>query len=273
MSLTSETRVPLSGGAFPEAVEVVLLAGGTFDDLPEGEDPRGKGLVMLAGVPMAARTLRALAGSPAVSRIILVSPVPSSELTDPCWEAVDVVVPAGERLIDSFRAGMDAVSDQDQPAMVVAGDLPLLTSEAVTDFVERCRSRQDVEIWYSCLRRTNSEAAFPGVRHTYARLAEGVFCGAGMFLSRPNSLQPLYQAMTSLTYARKAPWKLIKLLGAELILTYIFGRVTIPQAERGMSRLLGGTVCAGIETPYPESAFNVDDLETLQEARRYFESV
>lgn len=257
---------------FPRAVEVVLLGGGVFDDLPEGEETRAKGLVPLAGVPMAARTLRALAASPAVSRVILVSPVPAQELTDPCWEAVDTVVAAGERLIDSFKAGMDAVSDQDQPAMVVAGDLPLLTAEAVTDFVDRCRARQDVEIWYSCLRRSNSEAAFPGIRHTYARLAEGVFCGAGLFISRPSSLEPLYQAMTSLTYARKAPWKLVKLLGLELILTYLFGRVTIPQAERGMSRLLGGTLCAGIETPYPETAFNVDDFETLKEARRFLEA-
>lgn len=259
--------------SFPDAVEAVLLGGGTFDDLPAGEDaPKGKGLVPLAGVPMAARTLRALVQSPAVSRVILVSPVPVEELTDPCWEGVDVVVPAGARLIDSFKVGMDAVSDQGQPAMVVAGDLPLLTAEAVTDFVARCKARQEAEIWYSCLRRSNSEAAFPGIRHTYARLAEGVFCGAGLFISRPHSLESLYQAMTSLTYARKAPWKLIKLLGPELILTYIFSRVTIPQAERGMSRLLGGTHCVGIETPYPETAFNVDDLETLKEARRFLEA-
>lgn len=257
---------------FPDAVEAVLLAGGKFDTLPPGEVvPAGKGLVEIAGLPMAARTLRALHRSPAISRVIMVSSVGPEELTAPCWEAVDLVVPAGERLIDSFKAGLEAVRDPSEPAMVVAGDLPLLTDESVTDFVERCRARQEVEVWYGCLRRSNSEAAFPGIPHTYARLAEGVFCGAGLFMSRPQALDSLYQALTSLTYARKAPAKLAGLLGLEFIVSFLLGRLTIPQAERGMSRLLGGTPCAGIETPYPETAFNIDDLETLLEARRYLE--
>jgi GTP:adenosylcobinamide-phosphate guanylyltransferase len=259
--------------SFPEAVEAVLLAGGVFEDLPPGEEaPKGKGLLPIAGLPMAARALRALKCSPAISRVIMVSPVAQHELTDPCWDAVDVVVPAGGRLIDSFKVGLEAVLDPSEPAMVVAGDLPLLTAESVTDFVDRCRARQEVQVWYGCLRKSNSEAAFPGVHHTYAKLSEGVFCGAGLFLSRPQALASLYQALTSLTYARKNPLKLAKLLGWEIIVSFLLGRLTIPQAERGMSRLLGGTLCAGIETPYPETAFNVDDLETLEEARRYLEA-
>lgn len=260
-------------GNFPQSVEAVLLAGGKFEDLPPGEEiPIGKGLLPMAGLPMAARALRALKRSPAISRIIMVSPVDREELTDSCWDAVDVVVPAGERLIDSFKVGLEAVKDPTEPAMVVAGDLPLLTDESVTDFVERCRLRHEVQVWYGCLRRSNSEAAFPGIHHTYAKLSEGVFCGAGLFLSRPQALASLYQALTSLTYARKNPLQLAKLLGWEVIFSYLVGRLTIPQAERGMSRLLGGTPCAGIETPYPETAFNVDDLETLKEARRYLEA-
>lgn len=261
-------------GSFPESVEAVLLAGGKFDDLPPGEEvPKGKGLVPVGGVPMAARTLRALKESPAVSRVIMVSPVRAEELGDTCWDAVDTVVPAGERLIDSFKVGMEAVDDMDSPAMVVAGDLPLLTAESVTDFVDRCRQRHEVSIWYSCLRKKNSEAGFPGVRHTYAKLAEGTFCGAGLFLSRPRSLPAIYQAMTDMTYARKNPAKLASMLGWSTILSYLLGRLTIPQAEAGMARLLAGTPCAGIESPYPETAFNVDDAEALLQARQYLEEL
>ena len=116
--------------SFPNGVEAILLAGGKFDDLPPGEDvPKGKGLVKVGGIPMAARALRALRESPAVSRVIMVSPVDESELTESYWEGVDVVVPAGERLIDSFKIGQDAVKDIESPSMVVAGDLPLLTAE------------------------------------------------------------------------------------------------------------------------------------------------
>ena len=260
--------------SFPESVEVVLLAGGKFDDLPPGDDPSlGKGLVPVGGVPMAARTLRALVESPAVSRVIMVSPVAREELTDSCWDGVDAVVPAGERLIDSFKVGVEAVLDQDSPAMVVAGDLPLLTSESVTDFVSRCRQRPEVSVWYGCLRKENSEAGFPGVRHTYGKLAEGTFCGAGLFMSRPKALTTLYQAMTDLTYARKNPGKLAALLGWKSVVGYLMGRLTIPEAESAMGRLLGNTPCAAVVSPYPETAFNVDDAETLTVARNYLEEL
>lgn len=258
--------------SFPDAVEAVLLGGGKFEELPDGEKvPKGKGLVKVGALPMAARALRALVESPAVSRVIMVSPVGADELTDPCWHGVDTVVPAGERLIDSFKVGMDAVEDTTCPAMVVAGDLPLLTAESVTDFVERCRARPEFEVWYSCQRREVAEAGFPGVPHTYGKLAEGTFCGAGLFLSRPQALATLYQAMTDLTYARKNPGKLAALLGWRTVVSYLFGKLTIPEAEKAMGRMFGGTPCAAIVSPYPETAFNVDDLEALLQAREYLE--
>lgn len=260
--------------SFPDSVEAVLLAGGNFVDLPADEEPaKGKGLVKVGGVPMAARALRALADSPAVSRVIMVSPVPREELDDECWDAVDCVVPAGERLIDSFKAGLEAVLDTSVPAMVVAGDLPLLTAESVTDFVSRCRARPEVSVWYGFLRRQNSEAGFPGVRHTYAKLAEGTFCGAGLFMSRPQALSTVYRSLTDLTYARKAPWKLASLLGWGTVFSYLAGALSISAAEEGMARMLGGTPCAGVESPYPETAFNVDDYKTLIQARRYLEEL
>lgn len=257
---------------FPAAVEAVLLAGGTFEDMPPGETPpRSKGMLEIAGVPMAARALRALKASPAISRIIMVSSIPREELEGPWWDAVDEVVPAGERLIDSFRVGLEAVLDPSVPALVAAGDLPLLTAESVTDYVARCRARPEYSVWYGCLRKENSEAGFPGVRRTYARLAEGTFCGAGLFMSRPEALATVYQALTNLTYARKQPWKLASQLGWDVIGSFLLGRLSIPHAERGMRGLLGGTPCAAVETPYPETAFNVDDAESLLCARQYLE--
>ncbi len=259
---------------FPKSVEAVLLAGGRFEDLPEGESiPQGKGLLPVGGLPMAARALRALARSKAVSRIIMVSPVPREELSDPCWDAVDEVVPAGDRLIDSFKVGLEAVLDPTAPALVAAGDLPLLTDEAVTDFVECCRNRPSASVWYGYLRKENNEIAFPGIPRTYARFAEGTLCGAGLFMSRPKALASLYQALTDLTYARKKPWQLASLVSWKTVSLLLLGRLTIPQAEKGMERLLRGTPCAGVESRYPETAFNVDDPESLREARRYLESL
>ena len=47
--------------SFPASVEAVLLAGGEFKDMPPGEQaPRSKGVLVIGGVQMAARSLRAL---------------------------------------------------------------------------------------------------------------------------------------------------------------------------------------------------------------------
>lgn len=257
--------------AFPAAVEAVLLAGGTFDQLPAGEEPpKGKGLLPIGRIPLAARVLKALRESKAISRIILVSPVPAEELEHPLWKGIDQVVSAQDKLIDSFKAGVDAVSDPFKPALVTVGDLPLLTAESVTDWIDRCRRRSKAEIWYSFLRRSNSEAAFPGVHHTYVSFREGTFCGAGFFMSRPRALDSLYKAMARLTDARKHPIELAKLLGPKIVWGLLTRSLSIALVEEKMQELLGGTICAGVESPYPETAFNVDELETLEIARQYF---
>ncbi|MBI3930142.1 MAG: nucleotidyltransferase family protein [Armatimonadetes bacterium] len=253
--------------SFPAQVEATLLAGGPFTAPPGENAPRGKGLLQVGGLPMAARALRALVASPRIGRVILVSPVAEQELQDAEWEGVDAVVPAGDRLIDSFRVGLEQVTDRSQPAMVVAGDLPFLSAEAVTDYVERCEMREEFSVWYGYLRREISERIYPGIPHTWGQLREGVFCGAGLFMSRPQALDTVYAALTGLTLARKNPFRLASMLGWSPIFLYLVGQLSISRAENAMSRLLG-VPCAGVETPYAETAFNVDDAYTLEHARR-----
>ena len=54
--------------SFPDAVEAILLAGGKFEDLPPGEEiPKGKGLVKVGGLPMAA-------GAVSVDTIFIIPP-------------------------------------------------------------------------------------------------------------------------------------------------------------------------------------------------------
>ncbi|MCA9791718.1 MAG: hypothetical protein KC910_07980, partial [Candidatus Eremiobacteraeota bacterium] len=76
---------------------------------------------------------------------------------------------------------------------------------------------------------------------------------------------------TALTYARKNPLKLASLLGWGTIASFLLRRLTITAAEQAVGRLLGGLTCAGIESPYAEVAFNIDDQISLAEARRRLE--
>lgn len=245
--------------------EAVVLAGGPVA-LNVTPRPEGKGLIPIGGVPMAERAVRALAGSPLVARVILVSP-----LAELHWPGVDQVVPAGESLMQSFSGGVGAVRDQESPALVVCGDLPCLTPEAVTDFIERCSRRPEADIWYGYLRRETSERVFPGVRHTWAKLADGTYCGTGMMMLRPRLVAPLEEFMRSLTHSRKNLLKLAATLGLSTVLAYATGRLTVPMAEAAGKRLFGGIPVVGIESAFAETGFNVDDDSDLAEARRRLE--
>jgi len=246
-------------------VEAVVLAGGPVE-LNVQPRPAGKGLIPVGGVPMAERAVRALAGSPLVARVIVASPV--AELA---WPGVDEVVPAGEKLMQSFSRGVGAARDKESPALVCCGDLPCLTPDAVTDFVERCARRPEADIWYGYLRRETSEVIFPGVRHTWARLADGTYCGTGMMMLRPKVVAPLEEFMASLTRSRKNLVKLAACLGFGTVFAYLTGRLTVPMAEAAGQRLFGGIPVVGVESAYAETAFNVDDESDLAEARRRLE--
>ena len=255
--------------SFPSRVEAVVLAGGKVGDL-ESEaamPPAGKGLVQIGGIPMAARALQAVKASSRVARAIVVSPVAPEQLTAPEWSGMDATVQAGERLMDSFCAGVQAVENPDVPVLVCCGDLPFLTGEAVTDFVERCSGRPEASIWYCFLRRENSELRFPGTRHTWARLRDGTFCGSGMMMVRPNVVAPVRAVMDSLTRGRKNMVRLAGCMGWGTVLAYLFGRLTVAMAERAGARVFG-VPCAGVESPFAEVGFNVDDNDGLRQARR-----
>jgi len=253
--------------SFPDRVEAVLLAGGHLDSLPEGErTPPGKGLLPIGQIPMAARALRALVESPRVERVVLVSPVEAMSL-GPEWAGADEVAPAGADLIQSLQAGLARTHDPQAPVLTVAGDLPFLSSPAVTDFLNRCAGRDEASVWYGFMRREVSEKKFPGVRHTWARLTEGTFCGTGLVALRPQVAKRMEQAMKELEQARKNPLRLAAILGWRTILAFTLRRLTVSMAEESARRLLG-VPCAGIESPFAETAFNVDCCETLLEARR-----
>lgn len=254
--------------SFPERIDAVLLAGGHLEPLPPGEGhPSGKGMLAVGPTPMAARTLRALAECPGIRRVVLVSPVSREELEGPEWEGVDEVAEAGPDLISSLRSGLARVADPDEPVLTVAGDLPFLTAPAVTDFLERCSDRPEASGWYGYMRREVSERKYPGVPHTWARLVEGTFCGTGLVALRSRVVERVESAMRALTQGRKNPLRLAAVLGWRTVFQFVTGRLTVSVAEHAAARLLGFR-CVGIESPFAETAFNVDSFETLLEARR-----
>lgn len=256
---------------FPGQINAVLLAGGQLKDL-SGQDQQviGKGHLLIGGIPMAARTWQGLKESPVIGDTVLVSPQSAQQL-GPEWSGIKCLAPAGDRLLDSVCSGLSALPESNDPVLLVAGDLPFLTGEAVTDFVRSCRQRPEASLWYGFLRKSTSEAKYPEVSHTWVTLAEGTFCGTGLVVMRPSALEGMKNALKLITGARKNPLKLAQILGWSTLWRLLIRTLTVPMAEEAGRRLLQ-VQCHGVEAYYAETAYNVDDAESLQAARELCKS-
>lgn len=236
----------------------MVLAGGAPGEL---HPTLGKALIPLAGVEMARRTLQAVVAAPGIEQVVLVSE------QRPDWPEEFLWAPACADLMGSFESGVRATGESEEPVLVCCGDLPLLTSDSISDVVLRAQKRPQASLWYVYLRQENSLYAYPKLRHTWARFADGTYCGTGVMLLRPQVMEAMRAAMERLTFARKNMFRLAGCLGWGNLLNYALGRLTVERAERAGQGIFQ-VVCAGIETPYAELGFNVDDADSLAEARR-----
>ena len=252
--------------SFPEQIRALLLVGGNIKRMPADEPAvPSKGYVDIGGLPMAARTLQALRHAKRIGDITLVTPVENPDLSG-VWSGVSAVAPARDSLYTSLYSGLDKIEANSEPTILVAGDLPFITPEALDDFIERCAQHDDASLWYGFVSKENSQSKYPQLPHTWAKLDGKLYCGGGLTVMRPSvkeTVRPGFEAMTS---GRKSVLKLVKALGFGTLLSYCLGKLTIRQAAAAMERLMNVTCCP-VESPYAETAFNVDDYENLLLAR------
>jgi GTP:adenosylcobinamide-phosphate guanylyltransferase len=237
----------------------VVLAGGPPDDVAALEPGAvNKAFVHVGGVALVERTLRALRASSQIERIIVVAPERAH--SDAALALADERRVDGAKIRVSLRNGLHDLPP-DEMALVSTSDLPILLPAAVDDFIDYAREL-DPDLGYGCIERTVHEAIFPNVPHTWARLREGTFCGAGLVAIKPRVLPSLEHFIERLGAARKNPLRLASLFGWDVMARFALGRLSMTSAERRASQLLGARVRA-VVSPYPECAVNVDRVSDV----------
>ncbi|MGI9952557.1 NTP transferase domain-containing protein [Moorellaceae bacterium AZ2] len=242
-------------------VDGVVLAGGSAgkgDRLGVGNEA----LVPVAGRPMVAWVLQALRHSGCLGRLVLVGP---EELAGLAEEEKVTLVPSGRTAVESALKGAEALPGAEWILLVTA-DIPMLTPEAVRDFLERCR-KIPADLYYPIVTRRDSETAYPGVKRTYVPLKEGTFTGGNMALLRAGALPTCALRGQKLVALRKSPLALGCQIGPFFILKFVLRRLSLAEVERRFSELLGVRGVAVI-TPYPEIGVDVDKPDDLELARR-----
>lgn len=241
----------------------VALAGGSLepDFRSAGYDVPNKAYLPIAGEVMLARVLHALREASSIKEIRCVTQSAAATRMPRVAQLCDVVIEPGPDLTSSVLAGFQGLAD-DERVLLVATDLPLLTSRAVDDFA-RLVADTPCDIGYGFVERGLHDRAYPAVRHTWVRLREGTFCGAGVSAVRAGAAGQVEVVLRRFTEARKSPVKLASLFSPALVLRVFLGQLGIAELERRASELTG-LVCRGIMCPDPEVAVNVDCLEDLR---------
>jgi len=249
------------------AANAVVIAGGPEKpELLAAGGASSRSLILVAGRAMIERTLAALRSARSIERVAVVAPAEIGEAMDPSW--YDQFRPSVESAAQNLLLGAQAVGE-DRLILLSTGDLPLLTAEAVDDFVER-GLRADADVVYPVVRATESERRFPGAPRTYARLREDTFTGGNIVLTRGNFVRTHLDLIDRLFELRKSKLRLARLLGWSFLIRLALGRLHLSDLEARGGAIIGGRVAALI-SPYPEIAFDVDKVADLELARRVLE--
>jgi len=242
-----------------ERVDAVILAGG-------GEIEPGtgvKGMLTIGSRMMVEYVIEALYNSRYIDQIVVVGP---EAIKENCIKQGLLFAPPGNTILDSFSNGLEALNGSQSWILACTGDIPFLTPEAVDDFIDNCREKE-ADFYYPIIRKENAEKRFPGAKRTYATLQDGTFTGGNLFLLKREIVERCLSVAAEFVKHRKNPAALAKLVGFGMLWKYFFGQLTIAEAERRVSQLVGARGSAVI-TPYAEIGVDVDkpsDLELAKE--------
>jgi len=236
-------------------VDVVLPAGGRLRELASETGTEVKALLPLAGTTLLARTVRALRATGRVGRIVVVGP---PEVATQTSLGADAVLPEGDSGAENALRGLAWLRGARRPSprvLILATDLPFVTPEAVTHFLDACPP--EAGLCVPVIERQEFTARFPRAALRTVKLRDGQWAIGCAFLVDPEAFARNEALVRRAFAARRSQWAMARLLGLGFILRFLFRQLTMPQIQDKCLQLLG---CSGraIRGCPPELGFDVD---------------
>ena len=245
-------------------VDAIIIGGGTISD-PAFRAAAGvdcKSLISISGKPMIYWVAKALKETPGIGSVVAIGPqtLLETELID----VADHVLLEGEHEVVNLLRGMDAIPESER-ALMVSGDTPLLTPEAVSDLIENA---PEADIVYPTVGKDAIMSQFPDRKWIYIKALEGEFTGSSTVMFKPDVFRQHQDTLKKVFDARRSVADLVKMWGIGFALKFALGQLSLKDAERRISEVLNVNGRAYI-SEYPELAFDVDKASdiALAEAR------
>lgn len=209
--------------------------------------------INIAGRSMIDYVISALRNVPVISHIIVVCD--ESVLSEALKKQVTFIVKPGRTLLDSLNNGLKAM-DAREPVLVLTADIPLISKEALEDFLQRC-NQKEADVYYSFVPKEVNDQKYPGVKRTYVKLREGVFTGGNLVLLSPGVSRDHTDILNRAVLLRKKTLQLCLMLGWKYLFYLLVGRLTIHQIEDQVATILK-IKAVGVISAFPEVGIDVD---------------
>lgn len=231
-----------------------------------------KALIPVAGIPMLARVLRALAETPQIARIIVLAQDAPALLSDPSliWTKNDPRISA--RVSGATISGSVLAAVEDPavglPVLVTTADNVMLTPATVTEFIAGAGT---VDVSVAFVERANLESAVGPNRRTWLTFRDGAFTGANLFALRgPGSFNAL-RFWEKVEADRKSVLRLAAHFGPLLMVRLLLRRMDLRAALDAAGARLGASA-APVMLSDGRMGVDVDKPEDHALAERLLES-
>ncbi|MHB1392726.1 MAG: NTP transferase domain-containing protein [Clostridia bacterium] len=245
-------------------MDVIVLAGEKKGVNSNGEERINKAFYKIKDKHMIEYVVETLRKSSCIDRIVVVGP--KDKLEQVIGGIVDNVIEGTDSIVSNVLLALDYFPEEKE-ILIVTSDIPMVTKEAIEDFVARSRQKS-VDLCYSIVDKKVNDLKYPGVRRTYARLWEGRFTGGNVFYFNPDITDKCKDFVEKMLEYRKSPTKMARVMGFGFLLRLALGVLTINAIERKCEALLG-IRGAAIISPYPEIGNDVDRMSDLEFIEKY----
>lgn len=232
-------------------LNAIILAG--EQKINNWECTENKALFKINGKMMVEYVIEAVKKVDDIGQIVVVGP--AYQLEEHLVGKVDAVIDSKGAILDNVIKGIRFLKS-DENVLICSSDIPLITSEAINDFIIRSKSLE-AEFCYPVVEKKINDLKYPEMDRTYVKVKEGKFTGGNIFFVNPQAVERQIDLVNKLMDNRKNPLKMARLFGIPFLLGLLTGRISISKIEKRASKVLG-IHCKAVICEYPELGHDVD---------------
>ena len=211
---------------YPEPLDAIVLAG-TDDNPRRMIQGQNKAFLEIGGSNLVRRVVDALLATESVGQIFVVGPAERlNAALGNLPQQVTVVQQAGKMIANAWEAihasearyrELNGADDPQRPLLFLSSDLPLISADAVDDFVRRCAlEERKTGTMYSMLAGLAEEASlkqyYPdesgvGIARPYVHLSNYQVRLANIYVGRPRTLSNQQFLQTGFEHRKAEKWK------------------------------------------------------------------